>query len=221
VPRPEDVFADQVEWMLAGGGLDWCTARIADSARRLYDWADACDYATPFVADPGSGASTRNSRRAERDHPAPAGNERTELQRGEEVVTLQVRIVGEHLVDRHTGRQELQQALDGVTQTPDRRLTMTDRWVRRDAIQPRHVTTVPPQHAIAGIVRQVGRPSACRQRSTSTAENAVTGVERLSTPIMGIQVPSLFDTTPTSNTRSPPRRGWVGETRGGWETLGP
>ena len=46
------MFADQVEWMLAGGGLDWCTARTADSARRLYDWAEACDYATPFVADP-------------------------------------------------------------------------------------------------------------------------------------------------------------------------
>ena len=46
------MFADQVEWMLAGGGLDWCTARTADSARRLYDWAETCDYATPFVADP-------------------------------------------------------------------------------------------------------------------------------------------------------------------------
>ena len=46
------MFADQVEWMLTGGGLGWCTARTADSARRLYDWAEACDYATPFVADP-------------------------------------------------------------------------------------------------------------------------------------------------------------------------
>nr|MDQ3989663.1 phosphoserine transaminase [Actinomycetota bacterium] len=46
------MFVDQVEWMLAGGGLDWCTARTADSARRLYDWAEARDYATPFVADP-------------------------------------------------------------------------------------------------------------------------------------------------------------------------
>ncbi|MDQ3887609.1 MAG: phosphoserine transaminase [Actinomycetota bacterium] len=46
------MFANQIEWMLASGGLDWCTARTADSARRIYDWAEACDYATPFVVDP-------------------------------------------------------------------------------------------------------------------------------------------------------------------------
>ncbi len=46
------MFAQQVEWMLGNGGLDWCTARTADSAERLYRWAEASDYATPFVADP-------------------------------------------------------------------------------------------------------------------------------------------------------------------------
>ncbi|HYZ08197.1 MAG TPA: phosphoserine transaminase [Pseudonocardiaceae bacterium] len=46
------MFADQVEWMLACGGLNWCTTRTADSARRFYDWAEASDYAVPFVADP-------------------------------------------------------------------------------------------------------------------------------------------------------------------------
>ncbi|WP_077490800.1 phosphoserine transaminase [Sinomonas mesophila] len=42
----------QVEWLNASGGLDWATARTADSAGRAYAWAEASEYATPFVADP-------------------------------------------------------------------------------------------------------------------------------------------------------------------------
>ncbi|MCK0439637.1 phosphoserine transaminase [Gordonia alkaliphila] len=45
------MFADQIKWMNANGGLDWCVARTADSSSRLYDWADASSFATPF-ADP-------------------------------------------------------------------------------------------------------------------------------------------------------------------------
>jgi phosphoserine aminotransferase len=46
------LLADQVEWMLAGGGLDWCVERTADSSGRLYGWAERSEVATPFVADP-------------------------------------------------------------------------------------------------------------------------------------------------------------------------
>jgi phosphoserine aminotransferase len=46
------LLADQVEWMLANGGLDWCVARTTDSSSRLYGWAQARDFATPFVTDP-------------------------------------------------------------------------------------------------------------------------------------------------------------------------
>jgi phosphoserine aminotransferase len=46
------LLADQVEWMLAGGGLDWCVQRTAASSGHLYGWAEASDFATPFVADP-------------------------------------------------------------------------------------------------------------------------------------------------------------------------
>jgi len=46
------LFADQLEWMNGRGGLDWCTARTADSSSRLYDWAEASEFATPFVANP-------------------------------------------------------------------------------------------------------------------------------------------------------------------------
>ena len=46
------LLAEQVEWMLGEGGLDWTTARTADSSGRLYTWAEKSAYATPFVADP-------------------------------------------------------------------------------------------------------------------------------------------------------------------------
>jgi phosphoserine aminotransferase len=46
------LMADQVEWMLASGGLDWCVDRTRTSSGHLYDWAEAADFATPFVDDP-------------------------------------------------------------------------------------------------------------------------------------------------------------------------
>jgi phosphoserine aminotransferase len=46
------LLADQVEWMLAGGGLEWCVERTSDSSSRLYGWAERSELATPFVADP-------------------------------------------------------------------------------------------------------------------------------------------------------------------------
>jgi phosphoserine aminotransferase len=46
------LLADQVEWMLAGGGLEWCVQRTGASSGHLYGWAEAAEYASPFVADP-------------------------------------------------------------------------------------------------------------------------------------------------------------------------
>jgi phosphoserine aminotransferase len=46
------LLADQVEWMLAGGGLAWCVERTSASSDHLYGWAEAADFASPFVADP-------------------------------------------------------------------------------------------------------------------------------------------------------------------------
>jgi phosphoserine aminotransferase len=46
------LLADQVEWMLGNGGLDWCVQRTSDSSGRLYGWAERSEFATPFVADP-------------------------------------------------------------------------------------------------------------------------------------------------------------------------
>jgi phosphoserine aminotransferase len=46
------LLADQVEWMLASGGLDWCVQRCGASSGHLYGWAERSEFATPFVADP-------------------------------------------------------------------------------------------------------------------------------------------------------------------------
>jgi phosphoserine aminotransferase len=46
------LLGDQIEWMLAGGGLDWCVERTSASSGHLYGWAGASEFATPFVADP-------------------------------------------------------------------------------------------------------------------------------------------------------------------------
>ncbi|MFI5028067.1 MAG: phosphoserine transaminase [Solirubrobacterales bacterium] len=46
------LLADQVEWMLGGGGLDWCVERTGASSSHLYGWAEERDFAAPYVADP-------------------------------------------------------------------------------------------------------------------------------------------------------------------------
>jgi phosphoserine aminotransferase len=43
------LLLDQVEWMNAGGGLDFCVKRTSESSGHLYGWAEASDVATPFV----------------------------------------------------------------------------------------------------------------------------------------------------------------------------
>jgi len=44
------LLAEQIDWMNGNGGLAWTTARTADSARRLYTWAEKTSYTTPFAA---------------------------------------------------------------------------------------------------------------------------------------------------------------------------
>jgi phosphoserine aminotransferase len=45
------LLAEQIRWMLDGGGLDWCVQRSSESARLLYGWAQRSGYATPFVQE--------------------------------------------------------------------------------------------------------------------------------------------------------------------------
>ncbi len=42
----------QLEWLTASGGLAFAASRSAESARRIYGWAEASPFAVPFVPDP-------------------------------------------------------------------------------------------------------------------------------------------------------------------------
>jgi phosphoserine aminotransferase len=46
------LLAEQIDWLLGNGGLDWAVKRTADSSHRLYSWAEASKFATAFVTDP-------------------------------------------------------------------------------------------------------------------------------------------------------------------------
>ncbi|UPO77232.1 phosphoserine transaminase [Arthrobacter sp. Helios] len=43
---------DQVQWLNANGGLSFAAGRTADSAGRIYSWAEASPVASPFVTRP-------------------------------------------------------------------------------------------------------------------------------------------------------------------------
>ena len=51
------LMAEQLDWMLANGGLAFTAARTAESAAHLYGWAESRDWARPFVADPAARSS--------------------------------------------------------------------------------------------------------------------------------------------------------------------
>ena len=46
------LLAEQIEWMNENGGLAFSSGRSANSASRLYTWAERTSYTTPFVTDP-------------------------------------------------------------------------------------------------------------------------------------------------------------------------
>jgi phosphoserine aminotransferase len=43
-----------LRWMLDNGGLEFTTGRCDRSSSTVYDWAEASEHATPFVADPAA-----------------------------------------------------------------------------------------------------------------------------------------------------------------------
>ena len=45
------LLAEQIDWMLDQGGLEWSVSRTRQSSDHLYRWAEASRYATPFVAN--------------------------------------------------------------------------------------------------------------------------------------------------------------------------
>ena len=52
------LMVEQIEWMLANGGLDWAAGRCDRSADIVYGWAEAHELASPYVADPAQRSHT-------------------------------------------------------------------------------------------------------------------------------------------------------------------
>jgi phosphoserine aminotransferase len=48
------LLAEQIRWMLDGGGLDWCVSRTSQSSSHLYEWAERTTCTTPFVLAPAN-----------------------------------------------------------------------------------------------------------------------------------------------------------------------
>ena len=46
------MLAEQLDWMLGNGGLDWSAGRCDRSAEILYTWAEQSGFARPFVEKP-------------------------------------------------------------------------------------------------------------------------------------------------------------------------
>jgi len=46
------LLAEQLDWMLENGGLEWTTGRCDRSSEILYTWAEQSDFARPFVDHP-------------------------------------------------------------------------------------------------------------------------------------------------------------------------
>ena len=46
------LLAEQLDWLNGNGGMEFAAGRCDQSAATLYGWAEASDYATPFVTDP-------------------------------------------------------------------------------------------------------------------------------------------------------------------------
>jgi hypothetical protein len=62
--------------------------------------------------------------------PSQASSER---QDGKQVLTIEVLVIGQDLVERHTRAEQVQQRLDRVTQPADTRFAVAHRGVDRDA----------------------------------------------------------------------------------------
>jgi phosphoserine aminotransferase len=42
---------EQIKWFNSNGGLKWCAIRTSESSSAIYDWAEASNFATPYVVE--------------------------------------------------------------------------------------------------------------------------------------------------------------------------
>lgn len=73
----------------------------------------------------------------------PARSQGAELECSQQILALQVRVVNEHVLDRHPSRKQLQQPLDRVSQAAYHRLAVTHRRINGDPLQEGHEARIP------------------------------------------------------------------------------
>ena len=64
--RRSSLLADQLDWMLEQGGLDWCVARTTASSDALYGWAEASVVRDAVRRRPGQALARRRHDRLRR-----------------------------------------------------------------------------------------------------------------------------------------------------------
>jgi len=131
------VLADDDPTVLVGHGRDLLIGGPVPVRERR-----GMEHVVAQIAQPPAGQAAGRRRGTSRGAEGPdrlaARGERRKLQSREQVIALQVGVVGEDLLHRHPRSQQLQQHLDGIPQSTDHRLAVADRRVGGDPVESRH-----------------------------------------------------------------------------------
>lgn len=84
----------------------------------------------------------------------PTGDEGGVLERSKQIIVLEIGIVREDFIDRHTGGHEFKENLDRVAKATNGGPSVADCWVRRDARQPTHPASWNPARECANETNQ-------------------------------------------------------------------
>jgi hypothetical protein len=93
----------------------------------------------------------------------------SKLERGEDVVELEIRVVGEHLVGRHSSSEQIDDHLDWIPHPAKTRTAVTHRGIYGDPVKTAHVSTLLLEHAEQGRdipwMLRTYRPASCASTS--------------------------------------------------------
>jgi phosphoserine aminotransferase len=131
------LLADQIEWMLALGGLDGCVQRTSANSGHLYAWAQRAPFATPFVKDEANRSLVVGTIDFDDDVDA-----------AKVAATLRANGIVDTEPYRKLGRNQLRIGLFPAIELADvQALTACIDWV---------VERIPPPAAVPGTERSVG-----------------------------------------------------------------
>jgi phosphoserine aminotransferase len=101
-------MAQQIDWMIANGGLEFCASRCDRSAEIVYGWAEASEHASPYVEKP-----------AERSHVVATIDFDTSVDAAAVAATLRANGILDTEPYRKLGRNQLRIALFPAVEPDD------------------------------------------------------------------------------------------------------